>query len=93
MILKFTSNPENHGKHVYDLVWSGKFMPMVGDIVGTNSFGVATVTGFFTEDGFLGVELSPHDPPEWWIDQMERSGRDRTLRLFGAEIRALEVAA
>lgn len=93
MALKFTSNPENHGKHVYDLVWSGKFMPMVGDVVGTNSFGVATVTGFFTEDGFLGVELSPHDPPEWWIDRMERSGRDRTLRLFGAEIRALEVAA
>ena len=93
MTLEFTPNPENRGKHAYGLVWSGKFMPMVGDIVGTSQWGVATVTGFFTEDGFLGVELSPHDPPEWWIDQMERGGHDRTLQLFGAEIRALEVAA
>lgn len=76
---------ENIGKFVYDLVWSGDFMPMIGDTVGTPQHGPSVVTGYFTEDGFLGVQLDPIDPPDWWLQQ-------RTVdyvMLFGIEIKQL----
>ena len=81
-------NPENYGKHAYGLVWSGDFMPMVGDIVGTASWGNGIVKGYFTEDGFLGVELTPINLPKWWIEQMKAGGHPTdTIHLFGVEIK------
>ena len=81
-------NPDNYGKHAYGLVWSGDFMPMVGDTVGTVSWGDATVKSYFTEDGFLGVELTPVNPPKWWIEQMQAGGYPTdTIHLFGIEIK------
>jgi hypothetical protein len=48
--------------------WAGKNAP---PLVGTkihvtmNNLGVATVTGFFVEEGFLGLKVRFHDAPEW----------------------------
>lgn len=81
---------ENIGTNAYGLVWSGDFMPMLGDVVGTGSWGNAKVTGYFTENGYLGVELEPLDPPQWWVEQMLRGGHStKELLLFGIEIKKL----
>jgi hypothetical protein len=80
-------NPKNINVNAYDLVWSGSVIPQVDDIVQTSQWGSARVTGYFTEDGYLGVELDPIDPPEWWVKAMENGERNRKLMLFGAELR------
>ena len=65
-MLKHKPSQENIGKHAYGLIWSGHFMPMIGDTVNAGSFGPAIVISYFTEDGYLGVEVEPIDPPKWW---------------------------
>jgi hypothetical protein len=41
--------------------------PTIGSkiIVTMNNCGPATVTGYFTQDGFLGLRCTLHSPPEW----------------------------
>lgn len=64
-------------------VWSGKVAPPnVGDVIeiSINAIGPATVDGYATLDGYLGVMATPHNPPSW------HSGESALV--FGAEIKA-----
>jgi len=80
----FKPDAANVGVHAYNLIWSGHFMPTIGDIVQTPQHGLARVVGWFTEDGFLGVETKPLDPPAWFINQC---GKNASALFFGAEIK------
>lgn len=87
-MLDHKPNPENIGKHAYGLIWSGDFMPMIGDVVTSALFGPSNdlvVVGYFTEDGYLGVEVKPIAPPKWWIKQND--GMKKNAFLFGIEIK------
>lgn len=83
-MLDHKPNPENIGKHAYDLIWSGHFMPMIGDTVNAGSFGSSIVISYFTEDGYLGVEVEPIKPPQWWINL--NNGKNKNAFMFGIEI-------
>jgi hypothetical protein len=48
-----------------------------------NNLGPATVTGYFRQDGFLGVLCRLEDPPEW---HRKQNNNDPTGHVFGAEI-------
>lgn len=69
--------------------WSGASAtpPAVGDIVHVriNSIGRSKVLGYFVEDGWMGVQVLPFDPPEWSV----RQNGLRDLGVFGNEIRVL----
>lgn len=73
--------------------WSGAgsgfpVPPRVGDVVRLtiNSIGLGTVKGYFVESGFLGVKVTPHNPPAWWTKQ----NPTRSLcTVFGVEISTL----
>lgn len=72
-------------------VWSGKFEPpAIGSTikVRVNSLGPAVVTGYFTEEGYLGVRCRLESPPKWWLEQnAERLAKGETdSHLFGLEI-------
>jgi hypothetical protein len=76
-----------------EYLWSGKLAPpAVGEKIEItmNGIGEATVTGYFTEDGWLGVRFRAHNPPEWYVKQ---NGRDCEGHAFGVEIRAEDKAA
>lgn len=50
------------------LVWSGtKEPPKIGEqvTIGVNGIGPATVTGYASESGYLGVMAKPLNPPAW----------------------------
>mgnify|MGYP006969466310 CR=1 FL=1 len=70
---KYNANKENLGINAYGLVWSGSFMPMIGETVKTPNHGFCVVTGYFTEHGYLGVECKQDNASE-------------TLHFFGIEI-------
>jgi hypothetical protein len=59
--------------------------PAIGDTVHcrVNSIGECRVTGYFEDQGFLGVEAIALHPPLWFIKQ---NGAVRTVYLFGNEI-------
>lgn len=67
--------------------WSGDdvFVPALGATVRVriNQIGHATVTGYFVEDGYLGLLVRPIKPPPWYVKQ---NGRDAECHVFGAEI-------
>ena len=51
------------------LAWSGRGMPLpnIGATVNVtvNNLGLATVMGYFSEGGYLGIMTRLHNPPEW----------------------------
>jgi hypothetical protein len=49
-----------------------------------NKFGLGTVTGYFTEHGFLGVHVRPDVRPGWHVKK--NPDRD-VICVFGSEIR------
>lgn len=69
------------------LKWSGKFLPTIGQriVVTMNKLGHGTVTAFFTEAGFLGVEvfLDEDTRPAW--HKKQSPGRPFCL-VYGIEI-------
>jgi hypothetical protein len=80
------------------LLWSARFpLPSVGDNVHItmNGIGPAVVTGFFKEDGYVGVMTKASQPPAWLVEQRKTRTRDDAPHWrkdgigceFGAEIR------
>ncbi len=75
--------PASEGK----VRWTGPAAPpAIGTaVVATiNNCGPATVTGYFTQDGFLGLLVKLSDPPAWHSRQNKG---DPTGHLFGPEFR------
>ena len=71
-----------HGK------WSGKGeVPAIGSevLVHMNGFGLATVVAHEVVEGWLGLIVSFHVPPDWYLRQNQ--GVNRPGLVFGAEIR------
>lgn len=67
-------------------LWSGKKEPpAIGDVIriNFNGLGEATVTGYFTEDEWLGVLCKLHNPPEW---HKRQNKGPHAAHIFGAEI-------
>ena len=67
--------------------WSGKgAIPAVGDTVNVrlNSIGEGCVTGYFVQDGYVGVKVKIFNPPEW-MKCNNPEGEDSFI--FGAEIK------
>ncbi|MTJ93906.1 MAG: hypothetical protein F8N36_13770 [Desulfovibrio sp.] len=54
-----------------------------------NAIGPCIVTGYFTEDGYLGILVKLLDPPAWHIRQQ---GYNTTAHLFGPEFSMLDQA-
>lgn len=66
--------------------WGGNSPPPpIGSevTVAVNMIGAGTVLAYFEEEGFLGVLVQPHDPPEWYIKQ---NGAGTACHVFGAEL-------
>ena len=64
--------------------WSGENPPpAIGSRVKVrfNGFGDGTVTGYFLEEGFLGLEVAVDKQPDWHIKQ----GGTNPICVFGAE--------
>ncbi len=72
--------------------WS-KDIPLPG--IGTkinvkmNSLGPATVKGYFTEYGWLGLLVEFHNPPAWWIKQNGRPAPDKLGHVFAIEFEVI----
>lgn len=67
--------------------WGGKEPPpAIGDeiVVTINRCGPAVVTGYFVEDGWLGLKCRLHNPPEWHVKQNKG---DPNGHVFGPEWR------
>jgi hypothetical protein len=76
-----------------EYLWSGKLAPpAVGEKIEItmNGIGEATVTGYFAEEGWLGVRFRAHNPPEWYVKQ---NGRDCIGHAFGVEIASMDQVA
>ena len=74
------------GQDVPAVRWSAPFPPpAVGGRVKVrmNGLGLATVTGYFVQDGWLGVVVKLDAPPEWYGKQ---NGGNVPGHSFGAEI-------
>jgi hypothetical protein len=58
------------------LAWSGRGMPLpnIGATVNVtmNNLGLATVMGYFSEGGYLGIMTRLHNPPEWLKKQKQQ---------------------
>jgi hypothetical protein len=69
--------------------WGGKDAPpAVGSKIKVtmNNLGPATVKGYFVEEGWLGLLVDFHAPPEWWVKQ---NGYSKPLgHIFGPEFKA-----
>jgi hypothetical protein len=68
-----------------DLKWSAKFpLPQLGDriYITMNGIGWATVKGFFTSEGFIGVMTLAENPPQWLVEQRKR---DRSKANFASK--------
>ena len=71
------------------LHWTGKDAPpAIGTeiLVTINSCGLATVTGYFCEGGFLGLMCRLHNAPEWHVKQNKGNPNGH---VFGPEFRAV----
>lgn len=74
-------------QHRNDLKWSGEEPPPpLGTeiIVEFNHLGPAKVLGYFTEYGWLGLEVELHSPPDWWVRQAKHNGF-KTAFIFGVD--------
>lgn len=68
------------------LAWSNPLPPpAIGTTINAriNGIGPAVVVSYFAEHGFLGLEVAPLSPPEWYVEQ---NGPDCSCCVFGAEI-------
>lgn len=67
--------------------WCGRrmFLPAIDAMVHVriNRIGLAKVTGYFTEGGYLGLLAKPIKPPKWYVKQ---NGADAECHVFGTEI-------
>lgn len=73
--------------------WFGIYSPpAVGETIKIkiNKIGLAKVTGYFTEGGYLGVLNKPIEPPDWYIKQ---NGLNAVGGAFGPEIYQFEAGA
>ena len=67
--------------------WSNEADPPAvgtGIVVTMNGCGPATVTGYFIQDGFLGLRCDLTDPPEW---HRRQNDGNPSGHVFGAEFR------
>jgi len=65
--------------------WSGKAPPpAIGEkvTVSMNGLGEATVVGYFTKEGWLGLLTKLDNPPDWYVKQ---NGGNKVGHIFGAE--------
>lgn len=72
------------------LKWSNRdFVPEIGErvFIRMNGFGAGTVVAYFTEAGWLGVEVVVDERPEWHV-KANKDTHPNPL-VFGAEIRPL----
>lgn len=85
---KFTTSREEWGKG--QIVWSGpEPVPQIGDTVRLriNSIGLGRVESYAVYEGYLGLMVSPFDPPQWWKNQSNEHKPPYSAALaFGAEI-------
>lgn len=68
------------------LKWSGPGSPPVpGDVVlaKVNGIGECRVLRYFGEHGWLGLEVQPLQPPDWYVKQ---NGGNCPCHIFGAEV-------
>ena len=78
--------------------WSGKgelaLPPAIGSrvVVRMNSYGPGEVVSYFTESGFLGVEVRVDKLPTWAVEQRKRHKMSLTepVMVFGTEIEPVE---
>lgn len=74
------------------ILWTGtgtfETPPPIGARVNVrmNGFGLSTVTGYFVEHKFLGLQVKPDVRPKW--HQEQQPGR-RVICVFGTEIQPL----
>lgn len=73
------------------LTWKGDFTPQIGEEIraNLNNLGTGRVTGYFAEEGFLGVTVELDAPPAWFTRQ---NGGSKTAHLFGLEIAPMNEA-
>lgn len=81
--IKFKAgDPKPKGK----LLWGNNDNPPppVGTVIkiNFNGLGVATVTGYFSEFGWLGLTTKLHDAPDW---HRRQNNGDPTALVFGPE--------
>jgi hypothetical protein len=71
--------------------FGGEAPPKVGDTIRVtiNNIGPAVVTGYFIEEGFLGVLNQPISPPDWYVKQ---NGGNVVGGAFGPEIAQMQGA-
>ncbi len=65
--------------------WSGAlYPPQIGDrvTVNFNGFGIGSAVDYFTQDGWLGIEVKLDKQPDWHIKQ----GGHNPIKVFGAEV-------
>ena len=74
-------------EHPVETKWSHPSMdvPALDTLiyVRINQVGLARVTSYFVEDGYLGVMVQPIAPPEWYVKQ---NGRHAPAHFFGSEV-------
>jgi hypothetical protein len=77
------------------LLWSGDFIPARGDRVHIrmNEFGDGTITGFFTEHGWLGLIVKLDAAPAWHRKQNRGHKYQGSVLVFGAEVKKLDPVA
>ncbi len=69
------------------ILWGAEAPPPdigVEIVVTINRCGPAVVTGYFTQDGWLGLKCRLHNPPDWHIKQNKG---DPHGHVFGPEFR------
>lgn len=71
------------------LMWSGTFLPAIGDrvFVNMNGLGFGRVVSYFTEHGWLGVTVRLEKDPDWHVKQCRGSKWAGCALVFGAEIK------
>jgi len=66
--------------------WSGTMpLPAIGDrvYVRMNSIGWANVSGYAEVEGFLGLMVSPENPPDWYVKQVKahKAEHEKALKM------------
>lgn len=69
--------------------WSGPFpIPSIGTKVRIrfNGLGTGDVSSYFTEGGYVGIQVKLDNPPIWHVKQNEGKEFEGFSLVFGAEI-------
>lgn len=85
--------PAYNLRTIPDGKWSGAANglpepPAIGTtvMVKINGLGRGKVEAYFTEAGFVGVQVRLCDPPAWWIKQNKGRPFEGVALVFGAEV-------